>query len=69
MHCATNHGIDQTLVSVSQIGRQPARRLLDGLGRPLSVGELDRREGLVFDGGVFEPAELVASATHGQHKS
>lgn len=50
------HGVDQALVSIAQIGREPARRLVNGLGRPLSVWKVERLKPLVLGRGVFEPA-------------
>lgn len=50
------HGVDQALVSIAQIGREPARRLVNGLGRPLPVWKVERLKPLVLGRGVFEPA-------------
>ena len=49
------HGVDQTLVAIAQIGRQPTRGLVNGFVRPLSILELQRRKPLVFIRGIFEP--------------
>ena len=38
------HRVDQRLVAVAQVGGQPARRLLDLLGRPGAVGHVDGHE-------------------------
>ena len=38
------HRVDQRLVAVTQVGREPARRLGDGARRPGAVGQVDRRE-------------------------
>src|SRR5271157_31234 len=38
------HRVDQRLVAVPEIGRQPARGLRDGPGGPGAVGQLDRLE-------------------------
>ena len=43
------HRIDQRLVAVAQIGRQPARGLGDSAARPLPVGQGDLGEGTVLD--------------------
>jgi hypothetical protein len=48
------HGIYQTLVTVSKIGRQPSRRLVDGFARPLAIWEVQRLESLVFLPRLFE---------------
>ena len=42
------HGIDQRLVAVAKVDGAPDRRLADGLGRPGSIRQLDRRIGPVF---------------------
>ncbi len=51
------HGVNQALVPVPQVGGQPSRRLVDGLVGPLTVREVQRREPLVFRGGILEPRE------------
>src|SRR5260221_9713694 len=38
------HGVDQGLVAVAQVGRQPPGRGSDRAGRPLPVGQVDGRE-------------------------
>jgi hypothetical protein len=38
------HRVDQRLVAVAEVGREPPRRALDGLIRPGAVGEVDRLE-------------------------
>ncbi len=43
------HRVDQRLVAVAHVGRQPARRLGDRLRRPGAIGQVDGREGAVFD--------------------
>jgi hypothetical protein len=44
------HRLDQRLVAVAQVGAHPDRRLGDGLGRPLAVGQVDGGERTVFGG-------------------
>ncbi len=43
------HRVDQRLVSVAQIGRQPARGMSDRLRRPLTISQHDRMERLIAD--------------------
>ena len=43
------------MVAISKVGRQPPWGLLDGLGRPLAVRKVKRRELLVFLGRIFKP--------------
>jgi hypothetical protein len=50
------HGIDQTLVAITQVGGEPARGLVNGFVWPLPVWKMKRRKPLVFLGGVFEPS-------------
>ena len=49
------HGVDQALVAIAQIGREPSWWLIEGFARPLSIREIKRREAFVFNGGIFEP--------------
>lgn len=56
----THHRVNQTLVAISEVCGQPSRGLVEGLGRPLSVGEVQRLELLVLLGGVFEPGDVVS---------
>ena len=46
------HWINQTLVAVSEVGRQPARRLVDGFGRPLPVWQMQRLEVTILLRGI-----------------
>ena len=48
------HRVDERLVAIAQVRRQPARRLGDGLGWPRAVGDVDLGEGSVFDRGIFQ---------------
>jgi hypothetical protein len=55
------HRFDERLVAVAQIDRAPDRRLLDGAGRPLAIGQDDPLIGAVFGdvhGGHDEPWKL-----------
>ena len=45
---ARAHRVDQRLVAVAKVGRQPPRRLRDDLRRPGAVGQIDRRPWLVL---------------------
>lgn len=51
------HWIRQTLVTISQVGGQPAGSLFDNLIRPLTVGKVEGLEALVLLGGIFEPVD------------
>ena len=42
------HWVRKSLVSISQIRGQPDRSLFDDLGRPLSVGEVERGVWFIF---------------------
>jgi hypothetical protein len=55
------HRIDQRLVAVAQIGREPARRLGDGARRPFAVGQIDLREGAVFGRRVTQHISVLAA--------
>ncbi len=55
MDVAGYHRIDQTLVAIAQIGREPSRRLVEGFIGPLSVFELKSWKLFVFLRGVLEP--------------
>jgi hypothetical protein len=55
------HGVYQALVAVAEIGRQPSRSLVDGLGGPLAVGQVKRLELGVFLPWFLEPVCLVSS--------
>lgn len=46
------HWISQTLVAVSEVGGQPARRLVDSFGRPLPVWQMQRLEATILLGGI-----------------
>ena len=48
------HRIDNCLVAIAQIGRQPARRRGDGARGPLAFGKRYLREGRIFDARVAE---------------
>jgi hypothetical protein len=48
------HRIDQRLVAVAQVGREPARRLRDRARGPLAVGQVDGLERSVLDRGIFQ---------------
>jgi hypothetical protein len=39
------HRLEQRLVAVAQVGTHPDRRLADAAARPMTVGEVDGREG------------------------
>jgi len=52
------HGVNQALVAVPKVCRQPSRGLVDGLAGPLAVGEVERGELLVLLGGVLEHRHL-----------
>jgi hypothetical protein len=54
------HRVYQGLVAITQVGRQPTRRLLDGLAGPLAIWDVERLEGLVFCGGIREPESCVS---------
>lgn len=59
------HGVDKALIAISQVGRQPPRRLVNGSVRPLSVWKVQRLEALVLLRGVLEPKSvLVSLAVH-----
>lgn len=51
----TCHGVGQTLVAITKVGRQPARGLVKGLRGPLPVWDVQRLELPVFLPRFFEP--------------
>ena len=58
---AAYHWIDEGLVAVPQVCRQPSWGLLDSFGGPLAVGNVQRFEGSVFGRGVFEPGATISA--------
>jgi len=44
------HRVDNRLVAIAKIGRQPARRRCDRLRRPLSIRQVDLRKRAVLAG-------------------
>ena len=61
---ATHHWIDQGLVSISQVCREPSRRLLEGFRGPLSIGNIQWFEASVLFGGILKPE--VYADQHGR---
>ena len=55
------HRIDQALVSVPQIGRQPSWSLVEGFRGPLAVWQVYRFESFIFCRGILEPAKMSVS--------
>jgi hypothetical protein len=55
------HWVYQTLVPIAQIGREPPRGFVDGLGGPLSIRKVDSRKLPVLLGGVLKPGENVSA--------
>lgn len=51
----THHRVHQALVAVAEIGRQPSRGLVNGLGGPLAIRQVQGIELAVFLGRVLEP--------------
>ena len=52
------HGVDDGLITVAQIGRQPPWRSRYGARRPLPVGQRDLRKGRIFGARVAEHGHL-----------
>ena len=50
------------MVAIAQIGRQPSRRLVDGLVGPLAIRQVHRLVWLVLFGGIFEPIDIISMA-------
>jgi hypothetical protein len=66
MEGLAHHGINQTLVAISEIGRKPSWCFGDGFVWPLAIRKVYRREGPVLLGRVFEPGNVVKEVVNEQ---
>lgn len=55
------HRVDQALVPIAQVSREPSRGFLNDFRGPLSVLEVERFESFVFSRRVLEPARIQVS--------
>ena len=57
------HRIDQRLVAIAHVGRQPARGLVDHAAGPLAIGQVDLRERAILDRRVLQHGHGSANSS------
>jgi len=60
------HRVNQRLIAIAQIGREPARGAGDDIARPLAVGQVDLGEGAIFLGWISQHHGSATSFANGR---